>query len=63
MIKMGMNQTVSDQAIHLDLVAKSRGIAAAENYFIGLPKSSKNHLYYAGFLYIQYQDEGFCCCQ
>jgi hypothetical protein len=46
MIKRGMNQTVSDQAIHLDLVAKSRGIAAAENYFIGLPESSKNHLCY-----------------
>ncbi|CAK9173741.1 unnamed protein product [Ilex paraguariensis] len=44
MEKRNMNKTVSDQAIHLDLVAKTRGIAAAEAYFIGLPESSKNHL-------------------
>jgi len=50
MAKRGMNQTVSDQAIHLDLVAKSRGIAAGENYFIDLPESSKNHLCYGALL-------------
>ncbi|XP_038705158.1 pentatricopeptide repeat-containing protein At1g60770-like [Tripterygium wilfordii] len=42
----GMNKTVSDQAIHLDLVAKAQGIDAAESYFIDLPETSKNHLTY-----------------
>ncbi|PIN03363.1 hypothetical protein CDL12_24114 [Handroanthus impetiginosus] len=41
MEKRGMNKTVSDQAIHLDLVAKARGTAAAEAYFISLPESAK----------------------
>ncbi|OMO78303.1 hypothetical protein CCACVL1_14502 [Corchorus capsularis] len=49
-IKRGMNKTVSDQAIHLDLVAKARGIPAAENYFIDLPEASKNHLTYGALL-------------
>lgn len=44
MAKRGMNKTVSDQAIHLDLLAKTRGIAAAETYFIDLPEQSKSHL-------------------
>ncbi|GLT36603.1 hypothetical protein SLA2020_109700 [Shorea laevis] len=50
MAKRGMNKTVSDQAIHLDLVAKARGIPAAENYFIGLPETSKNILTYGSLL-------------
>lgn len=41
MARRGMNMTLSDQAIHLDLIAKTHGIAAAENYFIDLPESSK----------------------
>ncbi|XP_021292875.1 pentatricopeptide repeat-containing protein At1g60770 [Herrania umbratica] len=48
--KWGMNKTVSDQAIHLDLVAKARGIPAAENYFIDLPEALKNHLTYGALL-------------
>ncbi|XWS63698.1 hypothetical protein CRYUN_Cryun06bG0123900 [Craigia yunnanensis] len=48
--KRGMNKTVSDQAIHLDLVAKARGIPAAENYFIDIPEASKNHLTYGALL-------------
>ncbi|XP_065875662.1 large ribosomal subunit protein mL101 (rPPR4) [Euphorbia lathyris] len=48
--KRGMNKTVSDQAIHLDLLAKARGIPAAENYFIDLPEASKNHLTYGALL-------------
>ncbi|EYU39860.1 hypothetical protein ABFS82_06G165500 [Erythranthe guttata] len=48
--KRGMNKTISDQAIHLDLIAKSRGITAAEDYFIRLPESSKNHLTYGALL-------------
>ncbi|PON44877.1 Pentatricopeptide repeat [Parasponia andersonii] len=50
MAKRGMNKTVSDQAIHLDLIAKTRGIPAAENYFVNLPESSKNHLCYGALL-------------
>ena len=50
MARRGMNPTVSDQAIHLDLVAKSRGIAAAEKYFLDLPESSKTHLTYGALL-------------
>ncbi|OVA20770.1 Pentatricopeptide repeat [Macleaya cordata] len=46
MAKRGMNMTVSDQAIHLDIIAKSRGISAAESYFMDLPEASKNHLCY-----------------
>ncbi|XVE74994.1 hypothetical protein DITRI_Ditri12bG0062100 [Diplodiscus trichospermus] len=48
--KRGLNKTVSDQAIHLDLVAKARGIPAAENYFVDLPEASKNHLTYGALL-------------
>lgn len=48
--KRGMNKTVSDQAIHLDLVAKAQGIPAAENYFFDLPEALKNHLTYGALL-------------
>ncbi|MBA0738746.1 hypothetical protein Gogos_012071 [Gossypium gossypioides] len=48
--KRGMNKTVSDQAIHLDLVAKAQGIPAAENYFVDLPEALKNHLTYGALL-------------
>ncbi|XP_057950038.1 large ribosomal subunit protein mL101 (rPPR4) isoform X2 [Malania oleifera] len=48
--RRGMNKTVSDQAIHLDLVAKTRGIVDSENYFIDLPETSKNHLTYGALL-------------
>ncbi|KAG8083363.1 hypothetical protein GUJ93_ZPchr0015g6987 [Zizania palustris] len=50
MTRRGMNPTVSDQAIRLDLVAKSRGIAAAEKYFLDLPETSKTHLTYGSLL-------------
>lgn len=50
MADRGMNKTVSDQAIHLDLAAKARGIAAAEDYFIDLPETAKNHLTYGALL-------------
>ncbi|CAM8876748.1 unnamed protein product [Rhodiola kirilowii] len=46
----GVNKTVNDQAIHLDLVAKARGIEAAESYFIELTEVSKNHLTYGALL-------------
>ncbi|XP_070031155.1 large ribosomal subunit protein mL101 (rPPR4) [Nicotiana tomentosiformis] len=50
MEKRGMNKTISDQAIHLDLVAKSKGIEAAETYFSDLPEASKNLLTYSALL-------------
>ncbi|WVZ23936.1 hypothetical protein V8G54_002480 [Vigna mungo] len=50
MAKRNMMKTVSDHAIHLDLLAKARGITAAENYFINLPESAKNHLCYGALL-------------
>ncbi|KAK7317640.1 hypothetical protein RJT34_02049 [Clitoria ternatea] len=50
MDKRNMNKTVSDRAIHLDLVAKARGIDAAEDYFVSLPESAKNHLCYGALL-------------
>lgn len=50
MSKRGMNLTNSDHAIHLDLVAKGRGIADAEEYFINLPEDAKTHLVYGALL-------------
>ncbi|KAG5001661.1 hypothetical protein JHK87_022733 [Glycine soja] len=50
MAKRNMIKTVSDHAIHLDLLAKARGITAAENYFVSLPEPSKNHLCYGALL-------------
>ncbi|KAL2344373.1 hypothetical protein Fmac_005658 [Flemingia macrophylla] len=50
MTKRNMNKTVSDHAIHLDLLAKARGVIAAENYFVNLPESAKNHLCYGALL-------------
>lgn len=50
MSKRGMKMTISDQAIHLDLIAKTRGIPAAENYFIDLTETSKNLLTYGALL-------------
>nr|KYP44701.1 Pentatricopeptide repeat-containing protein At1g60770 family [Cajanus cajan] len=50
MSKRNMNKTVSDHAIHLDLLAKARGITVAENYFVNLPESAKNHLCYGALL-------------
>ncbi|KAK7250592.1 hypothetical protein RIF29_33120 [Crotalaria pallida] len=50
MAKRNMIKTVSDQAIHLDLLAKARGIAAAETYFVNLHESAKNHLCYGALL-------------
>jgi len=50
MAKRNMIKTVSDNAIHLDLLAKARGTTAAENYFVNLPESAKNHLCYGALL-------------
>ncbi|AAB71963.1 Hypothetical protein [Arabidopsis thaliana] len=50
MEERGMNKTVSDQAIHLDLVAKAREITAGENYFVDLPETSKTELTYGSLL-------------
>ena len=45
-----MNLTNSDHVIRLDLVAKARGIASAEEYFISLPEEAKTHLAYGALL-------------
>lgn len=50
MAKRGMNLTLSDNAIRLDLVAKARGISSAEKYFMELPEPAKNHLSYGALL-------------
>lgn len=50
MSKRGMNPTVSDLAIRLDLVAKAWGVVAAEESFVKLPESAKNHLTYGSLL-------------
>ncbi|KAK8935222.1 Pentatricopeptide repeat-containing protein [Platanthera zijinensis] len=50
MAKRGMNLTLSDRAIQLDLVAKARGLLAAEEYFINLNEEAKNHLTYGALL-------------
>lgn len=39
-----------DYAIHLDVIARVKGIAAAENYFNGLPLSSKTYSTYGALL-------------
>ncbi|CAA7056202.1 unnamed protein product [Microthlaspi erraticum] len=38
-----MTLSVSDHAIRLDLIAKTKGLEAAENYFNSLAPSAKNH--------------------
>jgi hypothetical protein len=50
-----MNRTVGDQAIRLDLVAKSRGIAA-EKYFMDLPETYKTYLTYGTLLNCYYKE-------
>ncbi|XP_077221345.1 tetratricopeptide repeat (TPR)-like superfamily protein [Tasmannia lanceolata] len=50
MAKRGMNLTLSDHAIRIDLVAKARGISSAEKYFTELPEPTKNHLSYGALL-------------
>nr|XP_043637971.1 pentatricopeptide repeat-containing protein At1g60770 [Erigeron canadensis] len=50
MAERGMNKTVSDQAVHIDFIAKTRGIKAAEDYFVDLPEQSKNHFTYGPLL-------------
>ncbi|XP_023745681.1 pentatricopeptide repeat-containing protein At1g60770 [Lactuca sativa] len=50
MAERGMNKTITDQAVHLDLISKTRGITAAESYFINLPEQSKNHFTYGPLL-------------
>nr|KAJ0224337.1 hypothetical protein LSAT_V11C100045180 [Lactuca sativa] len=46
----GMNKTTTDQAVHLDLISKTRGITTAESYFINLPEQLKNHFTYGPLL-------------
>ncbi|XP_078161593.1 tetratricopeptide repeat (TPR)-like superfamily protein [Carex rostrata] len=50
MEKRGMNPTIPDLAIRLDLISKTRGIQAAEEFFMNLPEASKSHLTYGPLL-------------
>ncbi|KAJ1692731.1 hypothetical protein LUZ63_009429 [Rhynchospora breviuscula] len=50
MEKRGMNPTVPDLAIRLDLISKTRGIQSAEDFFMNLPEASKNQLTYGALL-------------
>ncbi|XP_022855806.1 pentatricopeptide repeat-containing protein At1g02370, mitochondrial-like [Olea europaea var. sylvestris] len=45
-----INFSLRDYAIHLDLIGKVNGIAAAENYFEGLLPAAKNHRTYGALL-------------
>ncbi|KAG6785022.1 hypothetical protein POTOM_010744 [Populus tomentosa] len=50
MQKRKMNFSHVDHAVYLDLTAKTKGIAAAENYFDNLPPSVQNHVTYSTLL-------------
>ncbi|KAJ7008154.1 pentatricopeptide repeat-containing protein At1g02370, mitochondrial [Populus alba] len=50
MQKRKMNFSHVDYAVYLDLTAKTKGIAAAENYFDNLPPSVQNHVTYSTLL-------------
>ena len=50
MVRSDMNPTVSDQAILLDLIAKSRCVVAAKQYFLDLPETSKTYFRYHALL-------------
>lgn len=45
-----MNLSYADFAVYLDLIAKTKGIAAAENYFNALPEFAKNQSTYGALL-------------
>ncbi|XP_066314247.1 pentatricopeptide repeat-containing protein At4g01990, mitochondrial-like [Miscanthus floridulus] len=46
----GMNMSITNHAIRLDLIYKVRGLEAAENYFANLPDPAKNHRTYGALL-------------
>lgn len=50
MEKRGMNITVNDQAVRLDLISKVKGVEMAEDYFSNLPEPAKNQKTYAALL-------------
>ena len=50
MVMRDINFAYPDYAIHLDLISKVQGIAAAENYFSTLPPSAKNRFTYGSLL-------------
>ncbi|KAL1339470.1 hypothetical protein AAHE18_U039600 [Arachis hypogaea] len=45
-----INFALNDYAVYLDLVSKTKGVAAAENYFSGLPPRAKNKFTYGALL-------------
>ncbi|PSR85938.1 Pentatricopeptide repeat-containing protein [Actinidia chinensis var. chinensis] len=50
MVMRDINFAYPDYAIHLDLISKVQGIAAAEYYFSTLPPSAKNRFTYGSLL-------------
>ncbi|KAI4301523.1 hypothetical protein L6164_034793 [Bauhinia variegata] len=45
-----INFSFVDHAVHLDLISKTKGVVAAENYFNNLPSEAKNKLTYGALL-------------
>ncbi|KAI4301522.1 hypothetical protein L6164_034792 [Bauhinia variegata] len=45
-----INFSYVDFAVHLDLISKTKGVVAAENYFNGLPPGARNKLTYGALL-------------
>ena len=45
-----VNFSLDDYAVYLDLVSKTKGLVAAENYFSGLPPRAKNKFTYGALL-------------
>ncbi|KAL4198637.1 hypothetical protein AMTRI_Chr03g46990 [Amborella trichopoda] len=50
MARNGMSPTSGDDAIRIDLISKTRGIASAEKYFMDRPVPAKSHLAYGALL-------------
>ncbi|XVF72758.1 hypothetical protein PTKIN_Ptkin12aG0146100 [Pterospermum kingtungense] len=50
MEKKNMHLTYVDHAVRLDLIAKTKGIGAAEDYLSALPPTAKNQLTYGALL-------------
>lgn len=46
----GINFSITDFALYLDLVSLTKGVAAAESYFSGLPPRAKNKVTYGTLL-------------
>ncbi|VVA94121.1 unnamed protein product [Arabis nemorensis] len=50
MMRQKMTLSASQHGVHVDLIAKTKGLAAAENYFNNLDPCAKNHSTYRKLL-------------